>query len=129
MDKRTFPRIPQKISVKVRTISSTHDETGEEGVTRDISGRGICLALSTPYKPKTLLSLKFRVSKREDCKTPFSLILDKTSDVILTTCGKVAWCRKSTDESGYDLGIEFSPRNFAEAKRLYSMLPYFLCKD
>lgn len=120
-DRRNFPRIPKNVSVEVDNLSYVPPERkSETGITKNISGSGMCLTVSAPYEPKTLLGLKFSMPIRENHKKVFSDW--NTSPRSLTTVGEVAWCVKRPGRSEYELGIEFKPRTFADAKRLYSIL-------
>ncbi len=110
-NKRIFPRVDIEISVEVNKIPQYPPEkTGEIGVSKNISGRGMCLNVSLPYKSKSLVSLNLGMLN-------------------FAALGEVAWCRKLSDDSGYDIGVEFRPRNFGEAKKLYSVLHQFLNSD
>jgi len=121
-DRRSFPRIPKNVSVEVGSLSYTPPgRKAETGVTKNISGSGMCLAVSVPYEPKTLLSLKFSIPGWENHNKPFSSVWNKSSHPLMTV-GEVAWCVKRPGRSEYELGIEFKPRSFADAKRLYSIL-------
>lgn len=125
-DQRAFPRIYKEISIEVKKLSSAPEETGETGITRNISGTGICLAVPVRFEPGILLSLKFTIPP-DYKKSNFSR---RSSESSLVIAGEVAWCRKSSQGGGYEIGVEFRPRNFAEAKKIYSVLyPYIAAKS
>ncbi|QTA90212.1 PilZ domain-containing protein [Desulfonema magnum] len=118
-DKRTFLRTSREVFAEVKKFSSPPEEPGEKGMSRDISGGGMCLTVSAPYEPETGVRLKFNIPARQSHKKQLSSPL-----VII---GKVAWCRERPGDSGYDIGIEFRPRSFADAKKIYSTLyPYVM---
>ncbi len=109
-DQRSFPRITKAVSVEI-SPASVQEQAGEKAFTRNISGGGLSITVSSPYKIKSLLVLKFSIY----------------SDADFVTLGEVTWCQKLPDESGYFIGVAFKPRSFSEAKKLYSVLyPYFM---
>jgi len=109
-DQRSFPRITKAVSVEI-SPASVREQTGEKAFTRNISGGGLSITVSSPYQTKTLLVLKFSIY----------------SDADFLTLGEVTWCQKLPDEPGYFIGVAFRPRSFSEAKKLYSVLyPYFI---
>ncbi len=118
-DQRTFQRSSREIFAEVKKNFSPPEEPGEKGMSRDISGGGMCLTVSAPYDPETAVSLKFDIPAPQGHKKPLS------SPLVIV--GKVAWCRERPGDSGYDIGIEFRPRTFTDAKKIYSTLyPYFM---
>lgn len=109
-DHRSFPRITKTVCVEISPVS-VHGEAGEKAFTRNISGGGLSITVSSPYTIKSLLILKFSIYSEAD----------------FVTFGEVTWCQKLPDDSGYFIGVAFRPRSFSEAKKIYSVLyPYFV---
>lgn len=119
-----FPRISREVSAEISNLSGnvsgaeTYRGDTEVGYSRNISGTGICLTVSQPYEPETPVSLKLGIPTQSS-----------RDPLVFTAFGKVIWSRKLADNKGYDMGIEFSPRSFGEAKRLYSVLNRILSSE
>lgn len=107
-EQRKFTRISKEISIEVNKLSyPISKDPGERRVCKNIGGGGICISVPRAYEPKTLLSLKISIPGWQGYKKPFSMVLDISSDSSLTAIGKVAWCKKPPDDSGYEIGVKF----------------------
>lgn len=107
-DKRKFPRISKEILIEVSKISYPLSHgPGEQYLSKNISGGGVCFCIDTPYDPEAVLSLKLSIPGWKNYKKPFSLMFDASSDAPLTAIGEVAWCRKLSGIPGYDVGVKF----------------------
>ncbi|OQX23549.1 MAG: hypothetical protein BWK80_25365 [Desulfobacteraceae bacterium IS3] len=107
-EQRRFSRICKEIPVEVSELSYPVSlEPGEKCLCKNIGAGGICFRVSEEYKPKTLLSLKISIPGWQGYKKPFSFIVDISSKRPLTAIGEVAWSRKLSDDTGYDVGIRF----------------------
>ena len=55
-DRRTFPRISESRRLRVREV--TTDDSGDGGMTLNISGGGICFAHTSQLKPGAMLAME-----------------------------------------------------------------------
>ncbi len=108
-DKRKFPRIPKEVSIEVCKIEyPLPDGTGKTGVVKNIAQDGICITASSPYEPKTVLSLKIELRGWQQHKKNISSIVDaSTATAPLTAVAEVIWSNKLSDDPGYEVGVKF----------------------
>ncbi|NQT90032.1 MAG: PilZ domain-containing protein [Candidatus Omnitrophica bacterium] len=97
MERRLFERV--SVPIKLQYEVKNRPKLTEESTSRNISGGGICLALSEKLLPKTELIMKIDIGK------------DKNT---ISIDGRVSWNRRVeiAGDSGpvvyYDTGIEFN---------------------
>ena len=108
-DKRKFQRIPREVSIEVSKVRyPMPEEAGEGGTVKDIGQDGVCFTVSTPYEPKTLLSLRIYLRGWQHHKKGVASIIDDSSATApLTAVTEVVWSKKCSDSPDYDIGVKF----------------------
>lgn len=108
-EKRQFHRIPETVTVTVKKIAyPMTDDAAVEGIGMNISAGGVCFAVSQPYEPGDLLSLKVNLSGWQHHKSSYAAVIDdEVAMAPLTAVAKVAWCRAKTDTQNYEIGVTF----------------------
>ncbi len=107
-EKRKFPRIPKQAPVEMTRVTFPLPAGPDGmGVGRDIGGGGICFFFPERVAEETTLSLKIDLKGWASHKKPHSRVMDIAAEEPLTAIGKVAWCRRSQNDNGFDVGIEF----------------------
>lgn len=108
-EKRQFHRIPETVTITVKKIAyPMTDDAAVEGIGKNISAGGVCFAVSLPYEPGDLLSLRVNLSGWQHHKSSYAAVIDdEVAMAPLTAVAKVAWCRVKTDTQNYEIGVTF----------------------
>lgn len=94
-EQRNFPRVSRSCDVSFRHVNREAFEgktQPEAGTMRNISGGGICFYNPEQIPVGSMLALE--------------VALPEFPDTVISM-GKVCWCRPSSGDHGYDIGVEF----------------------
>ena len=107
---RKFPRVPKEVSLAINRLEYPMSNTPEEtAVTKNIAEQGVCFTSSSPYAVGTVLSMKIDLQGWQlFLQTVLSIVDDGTDIKPLTAVGHVVWSKELPDNSGYEIGVEFT---------------------
>jgi len=109
-EKRKFPRIPREVPIKIKKLAyPLQEDTGEDGIGKNIGENGICFFTSTSYEPKTMLGLEIKLTGWQHHKKSVSTMLDPLATTApLTAIAEVIWSKKLSGSRGYEVGVKFA---------------------
>ena len=108
-DKRGFPRISKEVPIEINNLAYPLPEVPlAEGTCINIAKGGIGFAVSSPYEPKALLSLKIYLKGWQHHKKDVSSIVDASAATApLTAIAEVVWSKQLSDDPKYEVGAKF----------------------
>ena len=106
-EQRGFPRIPKEASIEINNlVYPLPERPREEGTCKNIAEGGIGFTVSSPYEPKSLLSLKIYLKGWQHHKKNVSSIVD-ASAAPLTAIAEVVWSSQLSNVRKYEVGAKF----------------------
>jgi len=105
---REYTRVPKEAHIEISQLEYPPSDTpGDPAIAKNIAENGLCLKVSTPYKPKTIISLKIDLKGWRQYLKNVSFRVDETkAKAPLTAVAEVVWCN-NIDENEYEVGLKF----------------------
>ncbi|MCW8962550.1 MAG: PilZ domain-containing protein [Gammaproteobacteria bacterium] len=106
--KREYARVAKEAPIEIRELSyPPSDSPGDAAIAKNIAENGICLTVSKPYTPNTMIILKIDLKGwRQYLKNVAFRVDEAKARAPLAVVAKVIWCDK-LGEHEYEVGIEF----------------------
>lgn len=118
-ERRRFRREPLRLAVKYRALKKNVISKPLSSKSGDMSAGGLSMVSNRPLEPDQLLLVTLHIPTQTETTDTKS---KKNDGEMATVLSRVAWCKPTSSEEYYRLGIQFLDLAREDRQRLKSFL-------